>query len=898
MTRTMLGNDGVDTTGHTLVEGPALARVAGLPARSVAVLAAEPLARLLDRIAAARADLHALGVEVAELLYAAVPLMDSASGRRAALRWRRAAHAADPVPAPPALVAEVASVLCGTKADCSALHRWAESAERLRTHRSDLRQAVAETHAEQERSLAALMAEPAVARALSVVSPVFFARMAKDRALDRGERVTAYGYAVRTTLKASPLSSLTDVVVPGAAHGERVRVGLHPLVGRVLLHTAATRAEVRDQLVWRANDSLRGAGGTARLSVPLLSAGDGWAWSHQLSVDARRRPDLSSVLGEPARFEEPGRLSADRLGRYLASGLVCVDDPCPPDRLMPWLAGLLASAPDASGRTAAELLTEAAGHLARIADGTPSQRSQGLRGLDAALAAALRELDAPDEWPLNAVTPVYEDRAGAVGVDPPVGEARRAVLRHAGAACASLRVSDEYQAVTDAFVARFGDGGVCEDVFAFCTDLAETGPPRTAPPGATQSGATQSGATQSGAPQSGPPQTGAPQTGAPQSGPPQTGAPQTGAPQTGAPQSGPPQTGPPQTGAPQTGAPQSGATQSGAPQTGAPQTGPPGAPRPARPGRSSCLPSLAVLYQHARGRDEGPLVVVNQISSGCGAIAARFHRLLDGPGGAGFADRLRNWVATLYPQAECLEFVPAREANPLQADSGGLLPALHWPGTARPYGPGAPVTELQLVHDPDRHALELRRRGAGPVAPVYLGTVPRHLVGGAARVLLTLADPWWLPPGQADGTRTDGPVSVRNGAFPRRSIGRAVVCRAHWRCDSSEVPRRASGEDWPDFLERVDGWRRSRGMPAEVYVRCGTGFPRRDALRKPLWIAFASPVGLEALHRLPDRPGAPVVFTECLPDREDPTGRVGGRERVVEHCLHVARTSPTAGGRH
>ncbi|MEN3585124.1 hypothetical protein AAH978_13335 [Streptomyces sp. ZYX-F-203] len=781
--------------------GPALARIAGLPARAVAPLAANDIAHLLDGVAAARTELASLGPTVSDLLYVAVPLMGTPTERRSCLRWRRAAHAADPVAVSAELSAAVAEVLRRAGVDPEPPRRWTRVADRLLSLRAGLADAVPTTRATQERALRTLMTEPVVARGLSVVTPMFFARTTKDRPLDRGERVTAYGYAVRTALKTSPLSSLTDVTVPGADHGPRVRVGLHPLTVRTLLHAAAPRPEVRDRLVWRPNDALGGTGDTARLSVPLWTVNEGWAWTHEETVEVRDRPDLTALPAGP-ETAAPGGMPAERLERHLASGLLLVDDPCPPEEIVPWLTALLADAPDPAGREAAARLDEVSHHLARVADGSPSERAEALRGVRTALAAALDALGAPDAWPLEDVTLVYEDRAGTTDAAPPDGRARRAVLRHAEAACASLRVSDEYQALTDAFVARFGDGGVCRDVFGFCRDIAESAVP----------------------------------------------------------------------------VPISEAR------------------RPAHAGRSACLPSVSLLFQLADGGQDGPLVVVNQISSGSGALAARFHRLIDGAERNGFADRLRDWATTLHPGAECLEFLPAREVSPLQADSAGLLPALRWPGTPHPHGPGTEPTELELAHDPERHALELRRPGGAPVAPVYLGTVPRHLVGGGARVLLTLVDPWWLPPGNADGVRTDGPVSRGHGHFPRRTRGRAVVRRAHWRCDGSEVPRRRADEDWPGFLERVDDWRRSLGMPAEVYVRRDTGFPRRDALRKPLWVAFASPVGLEALHRMTERPGEPVVFTECLPGRADPTGRAGGGERVVEHCLHVALTGPTSPG--
>ncbi|WP_311137233.1 hypothetical protein [Streptomyces sp. I6] len=185
------------------------------------------------------------------------------------------------------------------------------------------------------------------------------------------------------------------------------------------------------------------------------------------------------------------------------------------------------------------------------------------------------------------------------------------------------------------------------------------------------------------------------------------------------------------------------------------------------------------------------------------------------------------------------------------------------------------------------NTLELRRRSGTPVAPVYLGTVPRHLVGGAARFLLVLADPWWLPPGLADGTRPDDPAETGHAVTARHVVAGAAVRRARWRIEASEVPRREPGEETADFLERTDAWRREHGMPAEVYVRGESGAPRRgDRARKPLWLAFASSTGLDLLDRLTERPDTVVVFTECLPRRPaaaDPDAR------VVEHCVHFAR---------
>ncbi|MEV0925462.1 hypothetical protein AB0I99_10075 [Streptomyces spongiicola] len=849
--------------GHLLAEGPALSRVAGLPAADVAPLAAGQVAEVLDRIAAARRELAALAPAVTGLLYDAVPLMPTTGARRSVLRWRRAAHAGRPDPVAPELLAQVRGVLAPTGRETSALDRWAERARALAGLRQLLRLRAGAAEAAEERTLRHLMGLPAVSGALALVSPVFSRRVLQPggRPLDRGERLTAYGYAVRSALKASPLSSLTHVAVPGADHGARVRVCLHPLVGRVLLRAAAVRDGVRGLVRWRVNGSLRAAGPIARLSEPRQSVTDGWAWSDDEVLDARGREDLFAAL------RDPRGLPAVRLGRYLEAGLLDVDDPCPQDRLPDWVAAALAASPDPSDRRAAGLLLTATAELAAIAGGGPAARAAGLVRLREALEEALDVLGAADDWPLREVTLVYEDRAGALPVRARDNERAAVLRRHAGAACDSLRVSPEYQALTDAFVARFGPDGVCDDVFGFFQELSAFGVPGgPGAPGVPAGTCAPGGPGDSGAPGG----SGAPGVPAGTCAPGGSGAPGVPA------------------GTADPGAP---GVPVGTGDPGAPLGPTPGTARPARPGRSSCLPSVAVVYQDCEERDGGPLLVVNQVSSGTGGLVARFHRLYDsagGPRGAGFAERLRAWVRTLHPDAECLEFVPAREVNPLQGDSCGVLPtSLHWPTAPRGSGPCVPLDELELAHDSRANALELRRRSGTPVAPVYLGTVPRHLVGGAARFLLVLADPWWLPPGLADGTRPDDPAETGHTVSARRVVAGAAVRRARWRMEASEVPRREPGEETADFLERTDAWRRGHGMPAEVYVRGESGVPRRgDRARKPLWLAFASSTGLDLLDRLTERPETVVVFTECLPLRPavaEPDAR------VVEHCVHFAR---------
>lgn len=306
---------------------------------------------------------------------------------------------------------------------------------------------------------------------------------------------------------------------------------------------------------------------------------------------------------------------------------------------------------------------------------------------------------------------------------------------------------------------------------------------------------------------------------------------------------------------------------------------------PARPGRSSCLPSVAVLCQTV---DEGAghmpdgtaSVVVNRLSSGTGGLIARFHRLMDGPVPAkakraapdtAFADELRSWLRTLYPQARLLEFVPAWNANPLQEDSCGLLPALHWPTGPRRWGPGTSVDALRLVHDPERGSLELQEADGTPVAPVYLGIVPQHLLSGAARALTVLADPWWVPAHLADATApgADTPAGRAGGCLAARRPGPWSGGQpGGWRPPPSRAGSRARA--WrPSWSVRTAG-----GAPAACPPRCTYGrrriqpprratgcaspsgwrWPPRSAWRRwPTWRRVPGRAGF-GVQRVPARP--------------------------------------------
>ncbi|MFI2458137.1 hypothetical protein [Streptomyces sp. NPDC019539] len=769
--------------------------MAGLHAEGIAPLAACQTAELLVAIDAARYILTGLATTVADLLYEAIPKIDSTTTRRKVLEWRRAAHSVRPMEVDPDVLTEVRSRLTG--ADTTALDHWAYHAIALRKLRATLEETSTEAAINEERTLRKLLDQPKMANALAVMSPMFSQRIRQQegvKSLDRGQRLTAYRYAMRAALKTSPLSSFTEIVSLKASDRAFVRVSLHPLIVRGLLLKAAVHDGIREHLCWRVNSSLRTDEHNTWLIEPQLHVVDGGiGWVHNETIDARQYSALIETL------QEPQLMSQLRLSRYLDSGLIEIDDPCLLDDLLDWLTDRLAASPTPSANRAGIHLASVGKNLVSIEKNGAKERTRALAEVGEHLRLALRELGAPDDWPLNVVSPIYEDRAVAVRVPPLSPSQQESLRKFAELACDALELSSAYQAMVGEFVARFGPGGTCSDVFAFSHSLVRTGWPYTARPG-----------------------------------------------------------------------------------------------HPARPGRSSSQPCVSVLFQCAEASDAlEPTLVVNHLMAGTGGLLARFHRLLDVDE---LADQLRCWLRKLYPAAELVEFMPARVANPLQADSSGVLPALHWPTATRQFGPGLAVDDLNLVHDPHSATLELRKRDGTLVAPVYLGTVPQHLVTGAERVLLTLSNPWVVPAGLADASDHEEALTIYDSTFEsRRHRAGVVVSRARWRFNAKSVPQAQNDEPLADFLERVDQWRRAHRLPTEVYARVEPALQGgNERMRKPLWLAFASPTGMEALaHLTAKSEGRRLVFTECLPLRKE-AGLAEGR--VTEHIAHFARLGAERGG--
>jgi len=192
--------------------------------------------------------------------------------------------------------------------------------------------------------------------------------------------------------------------------------------------------------------------------------------------------------------------------------------------------------------------------------------------------------------------------------------------------------------------------------------------------------------------------------------------------------------------------------------------------------------------------------------------------------------------------------------------------------------------------------LELTARDGSLVAPVYMGLVPAHLLGGVERVLTVLADPWvngacsvWrrLPPlpGEGEGARS----------LPRRQNGRLVVRRASWTVRDEDLPRPDKGESAAAHLRRLNVWRRSQGIPDHVFLRVrATGRGLATDQRKPSFLSFLSPHAVAQLLATLDGGGVQgLTFVEVAPSDTDLwLTDTTGAPYVVEHLTHLRWPRP------
>jgi hypothetical protein len=68
------------------------------------------------------------------------------------------------------------------------------------------------------------------------------------------------------------------------------------------------------------------------------------------------------------------------------------------------------------------------------------------------------------------------------------------------------------------------------------------------------------------------------------------------------------------------------------------------------------------------------------------------------------------------------------------------------------------------------------------------------------------------------------------------SVSRVPPAARSWRAGARAFPRRRAGERAAEFLRRANAWRRTHGVPPEVFLTCDRQRPAWAVReRKPVW---------------------------------------------------------------
>ncbi len=191
------------------------------------------------------------------------------------------------------------------------------------------------------------------------------------------------------------------------------------------------------------------------------------------------------------------------------------------------------------------------------------------------------------------------------------------------------------------------------------------------------------------------------------------------------------------------------------------------------------------------------------------------------------------------------------------------------------------LDDLYIEHDEDTDRLVLRSTRLGrEVIPVYLGYLVPLALPELPRTLLLLSPTSMAPLNVWGGVPEGEPEGGMTGR-PRVRHGSVVLSRRSWSAPASLLPLQEPGvrdEDW--FL----GWhrfRRTHQLPDRVFATISDSGARGATGAKPQYLDFDSPLSLSAFEALLKSPEARVVFREMLPDGD-------ALHTVSERGHHVA----------
>lgn len=462
------------TTRPTLVAG-LVHRVNHLPVEALDLGLPGALESLRDEAAWER-RLGEWAGPLSDALHAAVPgLEDEPALRRAALAVRRAVHNQRPAKVPDPVVRTLAERLGGESG--ALLVRWQEGVHRLLALRAETGARYATETARATERLRDVLRDHGLGQGVALASPHLLGHLTAKPLEPHGKATrSVLAYVSRAAVKTSPFSRLTELSLDGQKAGGGGRIAVAQQHVRDWVDTLARDERCATLFETEPNSSPRGVADRLLVLLPSYGGPGEAAWRTDDLADASAYTALVDEIAAWPRATIAATLEriggADPFGgflRLLDTGWLRL--------VLPWETG------------EERPLLALSRRLERLDEPTLRHTARCLRTLDDGAAhlalldgptraAAVERLargiaEGPDEAPRPGVPyTVYEDALSDVPVRP------LAPAVHEDLAALGERIrpylfrSHLYDWIRDEFVAAYGSGGTCPDLFAFLWRLA------------------------------------------------------------------------------------------------------------------------------------------------------------------------------------------------------------------------------------------------------------------------------------------------------------------------------------------------------------------------------------------------------------------------------------------
>lgn len=298
--------------------------------------------------------------------------------------------------------------------------------------------------------------------------------------------------------------------------------------------------------------------------------------------------------------------------------------------------------------------------------------------------------------------------------------------------------------------------------------------------------------------------------------------------------------------------------------------------------------------------------VLNVIFPGYGALLSRFAPLLrQEPGDAAVVEALQERLKRLSepgrPAQVVLSSGHSVNAFPTLTDEA-LLSAGAPPSPSQ--GPEVRLRELTLRHVPERNELELVHTDGGVRVPLYLGLLSTAFLPPIDQKVIRLAPGGLYRPAFVDAMeQLAGPATGTVRVWPRLRLGKFILSRRTWVVSSREEVERRKGEGDFDYWVRLRRWADSHQLPRRFFL-----YPPPDRYLllgqqameegqrgwlKPQLIDLDSAFSLQTWEKQCRGMALPWHLQEVLPEPEEATVTVEGRSHVAELGVELHQRQET-----